>query len=376
MLACGLSSALARPALGAANVTAFGTDEFVDYAGRDCAAYIVAQGKRRFFAKRLVSRLEVGKSVSAWNLGRGRLNVPAMFAATGTLNEALDRRFGRVDGAAWALVTLCQDYRPAHLPIRDLTKAIASELAFSAWINRRDAHNSNRVYLDGVPMFFDFDAAFAPDAGDPRFLRAGPDPGYTDNWRLLPIEAGHAVQTVTIRQRERDHPLLTLHPVHDVDRFHRQLRRQVAEIRNIPERHIVQCVNRSFADRLDREKLDRLPDRRAAIAAAQARPRRRNPVASARRTRAGSRALVKKSSAPLTAFKSVSVKTHVRGMQAFERRTQTLEFPGFCRRVGRGWAHVQAMESQRLSNDVPGKQCARQALQLRLVEFCHADERE
>jgi hypothetical protein len=255
MLAYGLSSALARPALGAANVTAFGTDEFVDYAGRDCAAYIVAQGKRRFFAKRLVSRLEVGKSVLAWNLGRGRLNVPAMFAATGTLNEALDRRFGRVDGAAWALVTLCQDYRPAHLPIRDLTKAIASELAFSAWINRRDAHNSNRVYLDGVPMFFDFDAAFAPDAGDTLFLRAGPDPGYTDNWRLLPIEAGHAVQTVTIRQRERDHPLLTLHPVHDVDRFHRQLRRQVAEIRNIPERHIVRCVNRSFDDRLDRESL-------------------------------------------------------------------------------------------------------------------------
>jgi len=255
ILAHRLSAALALPVLRPANIAAFSADEFADYAGRDCAAFIVARGSRRFFAKRLVSRSEAGKSVLAWNLGRGRLNVPAMFAATGRLNEALDRRFGSVDGTAWVLVTLCQDYTPGRLPIRDLTKAVASELAFSTWINRRDAHNSNRVYLGGVPMFFDFDAAFVPDAGETRFLRGGPDPGYTDNWRLLPLEAGQAVQTVPIRHRERSHHSLTLHPVHDVNRFHRHLRRQVAKIRKIPERHLVQCVNRSFDDRLDRESM-------------------------------------------------------------------------------------------------------------------------
>jgi hypothetical protein len=50
------------------------------------------------------------------------------------------------------LIRVGQDCTPADLIERDLDAAIASELVFSVWIRRRDAHPWNRVYVAGVPI--------------------------------------------------------------------------------------------------------------------------------------------------------------------------------------------------------------------------------
>lgn len=58
------------------------------------------------------------------------------------------------------LVRLAHSYSIEELPCKTLEEAVASELVYSVWIRRRDAHIDNRVYFNGIPLFFDFHVAF------------------------------------------------------------------------------------------------------------------------------------------------------------------------------------------------------------------------
>lgn len=85
------------------------------------------------------------------------------------------------------LVRLAHSYVIEELPCKTLEEAVASELVYSVWIRRRDAHTENRVYVKGIPMFFDFHVAFL---GEPNlsdidvFFSQTQDYGRAGLWRV------------------------------------------------------------------------------------------------------------------------------------------------------------------------------------------------
>jgi hypothetical protein len=197
---------------GSASVR-FDHAEYIDYFGRDRSNNIRLRDGRAYYVKPAVHSMWACMEYLGYLLAADFCNVPEILPAeeVGETNE------GRPSYANW--IRLCQDCDPRGLPIQDLSRAVAAEVVFSAWISRSDAHNSNRCYLDGVPMFFDFNWAFGlGEASPPDFFRGGPDSGYVPNWRLVEIPPNLAVETKAIRALERGRPL-TLHPVHGIERF-------------------------------------------------------------------------------------------------------------------------------------------------------------
>ena len=94
------------------------------------------------------------------------------------LPEATDRCF---------LVRVAENYATNELPCRTMDSATASELVFSLWIRRRDAHAENRGYnLDGIPIFFDFDLAFCMDGRGTELqdFFGHTEPGDAGTWRV------------------------------------------------------------------------------------------------------------------------------------------------------------------------------------------------
>lgn len=240
-----------RPRVSAVAPDAIDPEEFRDFFRRDCFRSIIMVDGKRYYAKGCENESVAGKSLLAFGLLRRIMNVPEVLLPGDTLQARIGDMFGP---RTWILVALCQDQDPQTLPIRSRTEAIAAELAFSTWINRRDAHNSNRCYRDGIPMFFDFDHAFVPNAGETEFFRFGPDPGYTPNWRLLIVEDDVAVETKAIRESERA-GIHTLHPIHDREAFHRHLQAYADMIRGMSAATIASHVHRAF----------RQPDERGAM---------------------------------------------------------------------------------------------------------------
>lgn len=85
------------------------------------------------------------------------------------------------------LVRLGHSYRLEELPCKTLEETVASEFVYSVWIRRRDAHIENRVYVNGIPIFFDFHIAFL---GEPElanidvFFSQIQDHGRAGLWRI------------------------------------------------------------------------------------------------------------------------------------------------------------------------------------------------
>ena len=86
------------------------------------------------------------------------------------------------------LVRLAQTYSLGELPCKTVEEAIATELVYSIWIRRRDTTLDNRVYLKGVPIFFDFHIAFLgeEDLADINvFFSQTQDHGRAGLWRII-----------------------------------------------------------------------------------------------------------------------------------------------------------------------------------------------
>jgi hypothetical protein len=182
--------------------------ECMDYYRRDCSRNIRWRAGRAYYVKPAPDADRARLERLGYLLARDLFNVPEVLPAD-VAGEGQPHE-------SW--VRLCQDCDRGALPVQDLTRAIASEIVFSAWISRRDAHNSNRCYLHGLPMFFDFGAAFEMRQPVPDFFRAGPFSGAVPNWRLVELPPGTVLKTAVIRECERGKPL-TLQPVHSADRF-------------------------------------------------------------------------------------------------------------------------------------------------------------
>ncbi len=250
-------------------------EEFFDYRAADHSHRVIRHRGRPYFVKAGDIPERGWRDRLAFLLAQGRFNVPEVLLLSE--GEARDLRAaeaarrqapGDPDAVHRHLVRLCQSYHPLFLPIRQLSRAIAAELVFSIWINRRDAHNSNRVFRGGVPMFFDFGIAFDPDGheGEAHFFRPGPDAGFVDNWRLVPVASSRAIDTVALRALERERAL-AIHPVDDPGRFWKHVDRYRAVVETYPSERIRSAAAASgFARSTARHLAEWLIARRADVA--------------------------------------------------------------------------------------------------------------
>ena len=231
-----------------------GTD-FTDYFGGGHFDWIVRRGTANYYVKRCQSLAEAQKDLLAYNLIAGLMNVPSVIMPDAPVRAKLDAILKArhpdmaIESLTLHLVRLYQDYRASMLPITDLTQAIAAEIVFSMWINRRDAHNSNRVYVSGIPMFFDFSAAFEANVPGTSadFFRPGVNSGFVPNWRLWTIPQDKEIKTQDIRNLERGRPV-TLHPVRDEAQFWRHTEYYRGVIDALPESHIRDVVGASISN--------------------------------------------------------------------------------------------------------------------------------
>lgn len=214
--------------------------ELVDHWGDDRYASRVVRHDGKHWLVKSAPRGRGAREALACALGRGWLNIPEILRIDAEPLRGFARRLPGLDldrNDAW-LVRLAQDHHVDELPLRTLAEAVAGELVFSLWIRRRDAHGFNRALVGGVPMFFDFGAALDAEPENvslDRFMRAGADPGYVCNWRLLPLRDGEPLDLARLRETERNRPL-TLHPVRNRLHFERAIDRHAARIKGtVPE---------------------------------------------------------------------------------------------------------------------------------------------
>lgn len=110
------------------------------------------------------------------------------------------------------LVRLGQSYSIDEMPIKNLDEAVASELIFSMWVRRRDTHLDNRVYIESMPLFYDFHVAFDKNLRDINvFFNHGKredggylDKGYVGSWRVKIIKDDNKLETLKIRQNDSE----------------------------------------------------------------------------------------------------------------------------------------------------------------------------
>ena len=153
--------------------------------------------------------LDRSRDYLGYLLGEKRWNVSEVYILANKEFAELQKLTIHLPYSATAQNTFLVRFGPSYelneLPIQDLDTSIASELVYSAWVRRRDAHSFNRTYLKGVPVFFDHETAFLaePDLSDLEFFfQKGKDAGYAGNWRLKTLPEDHTPKTMDLRRRE------------------------------------------------------------------------------------------------------------------------------------------------------------------------------
>lgn len=192
--------------------------EFEDWFGRDWADSL-----RVYDGAIWLPKPEGRAERLAYLLGAGEINLAEVRPAP--------PRWGL--GPHAVMVRIAQQYELGDLPLKTLDDAVAAELVFSLWIRRRDTHAFNRVYVDGVPVFFDHHIAFGVAEPMNRslrgFFRDGPDGGYVSRWRITPIEDAGPIATMPVRRVNRA-ANCAIHPVVDPDGFTMRLEEWVDRI--------------------------------------------------------------------------------------------------------------------------------------------------
>lgn len=121
------------------------------------------------------------------------------------------------------LIRLCGTYSIDELPRKTLEEAVAAELIYSIWIRRRDTHVDNRVYIKGIPIFYDHEVAFLHEldmANSANFFTIPGGYGHPHMWRVKEIQ--ETITTVKARSVNRQTNGAD-HYVMSIEEFKRQL---------------------------------------------------------------------------------------------------------------------------------------------------------
>lgn len=123
------------------------------------------------------------------------------------------------------LVRLASSYSLDELPNKTIERAVATELVYSVWIRRRDTHSDNRVYVEGVPIFFDHQTTFLSEphyAHSTVFFMHNPDHGHPPSWRVKEVPRSETMDTDKARNVTNKEK--AYHYIYDINIFKKELR--------------------------------------------------------------------------------------------------------------------------------------------------------
>jgi hypothetical protein len=223
--------------------------ELCDY--WDCVDYssnvISFSGKTWFIKSRPEDPESKNRELLAFLLGGSWLNIPEVRLLSSEEFRALREKGVELNENAsehnTCLVRLVQDYARSELPVQSFDDAIASEIVFSSWIRRRDAHAANRAFVGGIPMFFDFHNAFGCEEGD--FFKEGPDGGYVGNWRLWQIKSDYILRNVALLRRLEFDKNLAAIPVVNKFHFETALFRTIGYISCFDQKYLYKLIKKA-----------------------------------------------------------------------------------------------------------------------------------
>lgn len=146
------------------------------------------------------------------------------------------------------LVRLAHSYSLEELPCKILEEAVATELVYSTWIRRRDAHVENRVYVKGIPLFYDYHVAFLGEqnlADINIFFAQTDDYGRAGRWKVKLLNDYLTQLTRGINKAE----LGAYHFVNDLKSFYGYVEKSKAVLREKEANQIKNIVHQAkFAD--------------------------------------------------------------------------------------------------------------------------------
>lgn len=180
-----------------------------------------------------ISSNEEKRDLLAYLLGSPFANVAEVYLPTNDeiqqINTLRESEVQSLQNHTSYLIRLGGSYRVDEICCKTLEKAVASELVFSVWIRRRDVHANNRVYLIGIPIFFDHGTAFLgqKELADIKSFFGVPAPeGHGGAWRIKVTQA--ELSTIWSRQHPIDY-----HYVNNIDDFKGQIDQAKGKIKDV-----------------------------------------------------------------------------------------------------------------------------------------------
>ena len=225
--------------------------EIGDYWTNYSESIIYFEGKHWIIKSNTSNPEEKNLSLLAYLLGKGWINIPEVRLLSQDEFHELSKKVDILgEGASRKntyLVRLIQDYSCRELNVQNLDDAMASEIAFSCWIHRRDACFGNRAFICSIPMFFDFNIAFGVDTGD--FFRSGPDAGHAGNWGFWYIENVEALgNLVLLRHLEWEKSFAAI-PVVNRSHFEAAIQKHIKHIQGFRRNKLLGLVkNAGFSE--------------------------------------------------------------------------------------------------------------------------------
>jgi len=160
--------------------------------GIDC--FLVRGENKVWIVKHIPGSVDMEKrDLLGYLLGKGFVNVAEvkLLKPEEIIQiRSITNRGNESDKKNTYLVRVAGSYTVNELTCNTLEKAVATELVYSTWTRRRDTHADNRVYVNGIPIFFDHHIAFLSEpkyAHITSFLQVAPDYGHPAFWRVKEV---------------------------------------------------------------------------------------------------------------------------------------------------------------------------------------------
>ena len=174
-------------------------------------------------------------SIIAYQLGLNTVSIIEINKTDFNLIKSIDdiKLEDEADSENTYLVRLAQSYKKETLPIKNLDEAVASELIFSLWIRKRDTHIDNKIFINGIPIFFDFDVAFDINKKDVNkfFENKKRKNGKYRDWGFAgcwSVTTKKTLEEIRIAKNEK----ICYHLIENLDNFQEQLDKYCKKIKH------------------------------------------------------------------------------------------------------------------------------------------------
>lgn len=215
------------------------TEELAELASHLLPQVVKGDGKFWFVKYRAGSRDLEKRDMLAYLLGKDICNICEVKLISDDELQSIKGKLSLSEDSDknnTFLIRLAGSYSITDLPCKTIEEAVARELVFSVWIRRRDTHSLNRVYIDGIPVFFDHETAFLAEGGrwahSTMFFRDNPDYGHPGYWRIKTLPTSEKMETMKSRntpnQNDRAH-----HYVYNIEEFKNQIPIAEERVRDI-----------------------------------------------------------------------------------------------------------------------------------------------